>query len=93
MPEVFFSLKATELSGEAKSRSGEKKNITHSQNDQLLRWPDSLVGRGLHRYRTGQIIASRSYKACDMSLRDIQTVQVSNMLVWDSIGNFARFGH
>ena len=55
--EVFFSLEATELSGEAKLRSGEKKYITHSQNDQLLRWPDSLVGRGLHRYRTGQIIA------------------------------------
>ena len=32
------------------------------------------------------------YEACDMSLRDIQTVHVSNMLAWDSIGNFARFG-
>ena len=36
--EVFFSLKATEMSGEAAkaSRKAARKNITNSQNDQLL---------------------------------------------------------
>ena len=53
MPEVFFSLEATEMGGEAAkaSREAATKNITNSQNDQLL---DGSVGRGLHRLRTGQ---------------------------------------
>ena len=75
------------------SREGARKKYYELTKWPALRWLDSSVGRGLHRYRTGQIIASRSYKARDISLRDVQTVQVSNMLARDSIGNFASFGH
>ena len=38
MPEVFFSLEATEMSGEAARRVAKRREkiITNSQNDQLL---------------------------------------------------------
>ena len=83
------------------SREAARKKYYELTKWPALRWLDSSVGRGLHRYRTGQNIApikvpffaGLPYKACDMSLRDIQTMHVSNMLARDSISNFARFGH
>ena len=69
--------------------------ITNSQNDQL---PDGLIAQLIEH---GTCIADvkiwhpsrfhfrgpslKSYKECDMSLRDIQTIHVSNMLARDSV--------
>ena len=74
----------------SESRSGEKKLYV------LTKWPaprriDCSVGRALYRYYSGQNIAlievpfSRTFLtvACGMSLRDVQTIQLSNMLARD----------
>ena len=65
--------------------------ITNSQNDHL---PDGLIaqlkehwaGIGRHpskfHFRGPSL---KSYKACDMSLRDVQTIHVANMLTRDSV--------
>ena len=93
----FFSLEATELSGEAAKASRE---VTRKKYYVLTKWPaprwlDSSVGSALHRYYSGQNIApikvqfSRAflkfYMVCDMPLRDVQTIHVSNMLARDSV--------
>ena len=60
-----------------------------------LRWLDSSVDRTLHWYCRCQNMApikvpfSKAFlkvlKACEMSLRYLQTIHVSNMLTWDSV--------
>ena len=63
--------------------------IRNSQNDQL---PDGLIAQ-LIEHCTGIADAKIwhpskvpfSYKACDMSLLDVQTIHVSNMLARDSV--------
>ena len=69
--------------------------ITNSQNDQL---PDGLIAQLIEHWtgiadvkiwHPSKVPFSRAflkaYKECDMSLRDVQTIHVTNMLARDSV--------
>ena len=84
------------MSGEGESRSGEKQILRTHKNDQLF---DGLMAQlvedcisiaqvkiqHLSKFHFRGPSLKSYYKACDMSLRDVQTTHFSNMLARDSV--------